>query len=500
VFGAAIVYVNQSRLRDGIDDDLVHQARLARNGPPHRPPPPPRRADDPNPRLGNDPDPMGPLGDGPPGRRGPDSGGPDFGPPGQPPPDPFAASGRIADVRRPRFFNLSLHPMDPRETFSPFDADGAKEALAGHANFRTISYNGESVRLYSQPIDPHGHVDGVVQFARELTDLDLLWAAQLRTLALMLPLAVLAAAGAAYLLTGRTLRPVLRITQAAAEIGKSRDLARRLEVTGDDEMAELARTFNAMIGRLAESFTALETAYAKLQDAYGQQQRFTADASHELRTPLTRLRLATSAALAPSATGEDRLRALETADRAAVAMSRLVQQLLTLAKVDAGELGLHLEPVDLRVVVAEGLDEVTTEREIQCSFADTPLMIAADSENLRRVVVNLLENALRHTPASGCISLSAEKVPDGRAVIVVRDTGEGIAPEHLPHIFERFYRADAARNRKDGGSGLGLAITKNLVEAHGGRLEIESKLCAGTTVRAFFPLFSERKPTQTNSS
>jgi len=177
-----------------------------------------------------------------------------------------------------------------------------------------------------------------------------------------------------------------------------------------------------------------------------------------------------------------------------------VQQLLTLAKVDAGELGLHLEPVDLRVVVAEGLDEVTTEREIQCSFADEALVIAADAENLRRVVVNLLENALRHTPASGSVSLSAEKAPDGRAVIVVRDTGEGIAAEHLPHIFERFYRADAARNRKEGGSGLGLAITKNLVEAHGGRLEIESKLGAGTTVRAFFPLFSERKPTQTNSS
>jgi signal transduction histidine kinase len=214
---------------------------------------------------------------------------------------------------------------------------------------------------------------------------------------------------------------------------------------------------------------------------------------------LTRLKLATSAALAEKTSPEEMRQALVAADRAATSMTRLVQQLLTLARADAGELGLRPEPVDLRVVVAEALEGLTIGRPVDSAFADRPVMVRGDAEHLGRVVANLVENAARHTPAEGTIRI--ETVRSGNeAVVAVRDTGEGISAEHLPHLFERFYRVDAARARRDGGSGLGLAICKNLVEAHGGRLEIESSPGVGTTARAVFPLFSEIVLPQTKSS
>lgn len=515
LFGAAILLINQSRLRSGIDDELLHQATDAsRRGPPHPRPPRafPPRAQPPQGRLGSlgedplgGPERRGPQGanggvDGGPGG-GPDSGpggGPD-GPPGGPPVDFYAAAGQLADVRRPRFFDIHQQTQTSLDGYPTFDAVALTHALAGNATYSTVRYRGATIRVYSRPIVQGGQVMGAVQFARELTDLDLLWSAQLRTLAIVLPLAVVAAAAAAYFLTGRTLRPVGQMTRSAAAITSSQDLSRRLEVAGDDEMADLATTFNDMLARLQRSFSDLRGAYANLERAYDQQQRFTADASHELRTPLTRLRLATSAALRPDVSKEEMHDALATADRAANAMSRLVQQLLTLARVDAGELGLQTEPVDLRVVVAEGLEQANLAREVETAFAQEQLIVNVDPEQVRRVIINFVENAARHTPADRRIRVEALRHGE-QAVICVKDAGEGIAAEHLPHLFERFYRADSARARKDGGSGLGLAICKNLIEAHGGRVEIESQLGIGTTVRAFFPLFSVRARAQMNSS
>jgi len=150
-------------------------------------------------------------------------------------------------------------------------------------------------------------------------------------------------------------------------------------------------------------------------------------------------------------------------------------------------------------VVAEALSLIPTERELKAAFAERAVTIRGDAEHLSRVIVNLVENALRHTPPEGEVRIET-LAAGGEAIVVVQDTGEGIAPEHLPHLFERFYRVDAARTRKDGGSGLGLAICKNIVEAHGGRLKIESQPGVGTTVRIFFPLFSRGESTQTNSS
>ena len=271
--------------------------------------------------------------------------------------------------------------------------------------------------------------------------------------------------------------------EATAAIGAG-DLERRLEVRGEDELAEVARSFNEMTENLARAFAAERASYRALEDAYEGQRRFTADASHELRTPLTRLQVATSGALASNDPERNR-HALEIADAAATSMSNLVRHLLTLARADAGQLHLRMEPLDLRVIVAAAVDEVG--REVHLELPPEPVTLAGDEDHLRRVLANLLQNACRHTPPDAGITVSLA-VEDERVSLTVEDQGEGIEAAHLPHVFERFYRADAARTGSDSGAGLGLAICKSIVEAHGGQISIESSLGRGTRVRIMLPL------------
>jgi len=453
VTGFALVWINQERVRARLDEDLRREAgRAADLGPPGGPQPPPMF-----PREG---------------RR------PGFAPqPPQPPPEVFAEVERIADLRRPRFFDRDGLPMGPGNRPPATDDRGVALALQGTPVTATIG----TLRVRTAPIRRPEGIVGAVQVVRDLRELEQLWLVQLRTLLILLPFAILAAAGGAIALTNRALRPIGNVTHAARAIGSSSDLSRRLDEEGNDELAELARTFNAMLGRLESSFI-------EMQSAYERQQRFTADASHELRTPLTRLRLATSSALREGATESDRRMALETSDRAADTMARLVQQLLVLARADAHQLALDRSAVDLRVVVAEALDEVpAASGRVQTRFAEGRIEVLGDATHLRRVVVNLVENAIRHTAPTRRIQVEVGR-EHGDAFVTVTDEGEGIPPEDVGRVFERFYRVDAARDRRDGGSGLGLAIVKSLVEAQGGSVELRSKLGSGTQVRVVFPV------------
>jgi signal transduction histidine kinase len=393
---------------------------------------------------------------------------------------------RMADLRRPRFF----HPTG--EGFGndvPFDPATLGPGLRGQAQYSTTVLRGERIRVYTQPLYRNGQLDGAVQIARELREVEQLVGTQTRLLIFFLPLAVVAAAIGALVLTNRALKPVAAVTQAAAAISHT-DLSRRLDVVGEDELAQLSQTFNEMLGRLERSFGELQTAYSSLESAYQVQRRLTADASHELRTPLTRLRLATSASLRNATSEEELKAALQTADRAAESMARLVDQLLTLARADAGQLGLVCEPVDLRVVVAEAMEvSAGDDPRVEGDFADRAVMVNADPSHLKRVVINLVDNALRHTPPEGRVEVWVG-VTGSEAYVTVSDTGEGIPAEALPRVFERFYRVDVARDRREGGSGLGLAICKEIVEAHGGRIVLESKRGSGTTAQVFLPVFS----------
>ena len=392
-----------------------------------------------------------------------------------PPPGLDEEGFRIANIRRPRLFNERLEPLSQGQDI-PFDSQAAQKALQTRRDqYSNSTFQGERIRVISHPIQGPGGGQLVFQAARETRDMERLWRTQLLTLVIFLPLALIAAGAGAMFLTDRAMKPIGAMRDAASRISES-NLSERLEIQGKDEFAELGNTFNEMVGRLDKSFT-------DLREAFEQQKRFTADASHELRTPLTRLSLATSAALQPGATEAEQRKALEVANETGEGMARLVSQLLLLAKADAGQLGFQLEKTDLRVLASEAIELVPKPNgvSIETLFPDHAAYSVVDSDAIRRVVVNLLENAYRHTP-SGAVKVSILEGP----ILEVADNGAGIAPEHLSHLAERFYRADTSRTGATGGSGLGLAICKTIMEGHGGSLEIESELGKGTKVRAIF--------------
>lgn len=397
------------------------------------------------------------------------------------------------DFARPLVFDLEGEPLGPRDD-RPWDHVAFRAAAAGEERYSTVTYAGERLRVLSVPLRLDGVLNGVVQFAHPLGEQQRLAESLFRTLLAAMPLALLTAGLGGLLLTSRALRPVRRVTQAAAQIG-AEDLSQRLEVTGKDELSELAATFNGMIGRLEGAFAGLSDAYRKLEVAYEDQRRFTADASHELRTPLTRIKGMTSLALSGPHCADEYREALTVADQAADAMGRIVQDLLLLARADSGQLGLRSAPVQVEWLLEEALRRVAAGGavDVRLEPPGVPLAVCGDADHLVRLLVNLLENALRHTPCTGEVKVAAHSHGEW-VVLQVSDTGEGIAPEHLPHLCERFYRVDAARARVDGGTGLGLAICQSIVRAHHGELAIRSQPGSGTTVEVRLPVLRTYLP------
>jgi signal transduction histidine kinase len=253
----------------------------------------------------------------------------------------------------------------------------------------------------------------------------------------------------------------------------------------------------ALVG--ATSWRLAGRALRPAQEAWERQQRFIASASHELRAPLTLIRASAEVALRDLPPDESDQRALlhdvlAESDH----MRRLVDDLLTLTRLDSGQLTLTKETVDLTALLASIQRQAARlgeQRGVAVELADVGGLVQADTERLQQVLLIALDNALRYTPAGGRITLAA--TPMERTVqIRVADTGCGIAPEHLPHIFERFYRADPARGRENGNAGLGLSIAKGLVEAMGGRITVESTVGVGTTVVISLPRAPDRKPAE----
>ncbi|MBV9547547.1 MAG: histidine kinase, partial [Chloroflexi bacterium] len=234
-------------------------------------------------------------------------------------------------------------------------------------------------------------------------------------------------------------------------------------------------------------------ALVPIQQAFQRQQEFVADASHELRTPLTVLRSATDVLNQHrdqpiEANGElfDDVRA------EIIRMERLAQDLLTLARSDTGELELMTAPIDLADVAADVVRRTTPLAQangVQLGLeSQEGTTVDADPDRLQQVALILIDNAIKHTPSGGRVDVRVRRTPGTAALLEVIDTGSGIAPEHLPRIFDRFYRGDKARARAQGGTGLGLAIARTLVEAHGGQLSLTSQLGVGTHVTLTLPL------------
>jgi two-component system, OmpR family, sensor histidine kinase BaeS len=283
-----------------------------------------------------------------------------------------------------------------------------------------------------------------------------------------LALAALAALAIAYYLT----RPLERLTTAAQTLAAG-DLTHRVAVSGPAEVERLGEAFNEM----AES----------LDKAEGLRRRLVADVAHEIRNPVTALR-AQAEGIADGLLAPDPARLGLLAEDAKY-LARVVEDLQELAAADAGQLSYEMETMDLAVLACRETElAATRSREgvtLECR-ATEPLLVEGDEGRLRQVVRNLLDNATRHTPAG---SITVACLLDGvRARVEVRDTGEGIPEADLPFVFERFYRADAARARHSGGSGVGLAVSKRIVEDHGGTVFVSNRVPRGAIVGFDLPL------------
>lgn len=337
--------------------------------------------------------------------------------------------------------------------------------------------NQTRMRAYVAPLrTKDGTVIGAVELAQSLRTVN----STLRDLATILAISIAAglalAAVGGWLIAGNVLHPIDRITVTAQKITRARDLGRRVDAPKTrDEVGRLALTVNEMLVRI--------------EDLFRGQQRFVADVSHELRSPLTAIRgnldlLKRGAASDP----EEQAQVFEALDSEVARMSRLVSDLLLLARSDAG-VNLIKHPVELDTLLLEVYRQAQVmAKGVRVTLgAEDQAIIEGDRDRLKQVLLNLVDNALKYTPQGGEITLALTK--DAEWVrIAVQDTGIGISVESIPHLFDRFYRVDKARSRDAGGTGLGLAIAKSVVDAHNGKITVESEPGKGSTFTVWLPL------------
>lgn len=290
------------------------------------------------------------------------------------------------------------------------------------------------------------------------------------------PVIVGASIGGGYLLMRKALKPLDEIAMAAEKI-TSRNLNERMPgVQTGDELEKLATSLNRMMARLDESFQHIH--------------RFSADASHEIRTPLAIIRGELEAALNAKTLTPELHETLASALEETERLSRIVEQLLEMTRLEAGEALVELRLFDVAEMTRSTVEQMqllAVEKRVDLRFdGSEPLHIKGDPIRLKQIVVNLVDNAIKYTPSGGSIRVSSFAV-DARAVLEVVDTGIGIPEDALPHVFDRFYRVDKARSRQLGGTGLGLAIVKSICSAFGGTVAVQSH-GSGTTFRVELPL------------
>jgi signal transduction histidine kinase len=360
-------------------------------------------------------------------------------------------------------------PYDPLVGLAPsFTALDASPGALGIATDQA----GVRWRLYALPLRNGRSL--VASMPLDRVDASVAW---FRTLVpLLAALGAASALGVGMLLAGRALRPVTSLTEAAASIARSRDFLKRVpEPARLDELGRLAGTFNAML--------------ASLQLAYQAQKQFVSDASHELRAPLTAIQGNLELVERhPEMTPGDRQEAVAEASREARRLTQLVADLLALARADAG-VPLRHEPVELDRLVLDAVSEARHLAGGQHLDVDAlePAEVVGDPDRLKQLALILLDNAIRYTPPDGSVSIGVRR--DGSTVALeVHDTGMGIGREDLPHVFERFYRADPARRRDAGGTGLGLSIARWIAEQHAAEINLSSEPGRGTRALVILPL------------
>jgi len=343
-------------------------------------------------------------------------------------------------------------------------------ALRGEQTLMQVETSGETMRISTFPILHEGQIAGVLQVGVSLADIEHTLSILLLVLLVMAPITVLLASGGGLFLAHRALAPIDAITRMAQRIS-AENLSGRIDLTGpDDEVGRLARTFDTMLARLEEAFT--------------QQRQFAADASHELRTPLTAIIGQIDVALDWPESVEYYRTTLATIRDQAQRLTRLASDLLFLARADAQPTLQAVEPIDLANLlpaVAMQMQPLAAERQQTIMVTPSPTgVVYGDEDYVIRLLLNMLDNAIRYTPTGGQVTLSCRRI-NASIEIRIRDNGPGIAPEHLPRVFDRFYRLDRGRSRVQGGSGLWLAIAQSIAQLHGGQITVESVVGQGST-------------------
>ncbi|GAC1373417.1 MAG: ATP-binding protein [Ktedonobacteraceae bacterium] len=346
-----------------------------------------------------------------------------------------------------------------------------------------LARDGELVRLHSVALTDSGVPFALVQVGESLTQLNSSLRSVLIELLVLAPFVLLLGACGSYWLATRAFVPIDRLTRTARQINAG-DLHQRVPIPpARDEVYRLAQTFNEMIERLEQAFI--------------RQHRFVADASHELRTPIAVIRSMTDLALLQDLSSQEYTTLLENINTETERLGHLISDLLALARADEGQSLFEREPVRLDLLVGAvvaNAEMLALERDITIQVQQMgAVTIQGDEARLIQAIMNLLDNALLYTNAGGRVTLSIEKKPN-MVILRIIDTGIGIAPEHTPYIFERFYRIDPARVRTEGNSsGLGLAIVKWIIQAHGGSIRVESKVGKGSTFSVTLPLLSTQR-------
>jgi len=397
-----------------------------------------------------------------------------------------------------RFFGFSpwhryFGMFDPRGRMDPrlpgpgpdklqLSPNALRNAAEGRLTLETVEGSAPyPVRLLTIPVMKGDRLVNLIQVGMSMENTYSTRRRFLLILVTVLPVALLLAGGGGWLLARRALKPVDRMAEAARRIS-AESLDERLEDPGaGDELSRLAQTLNQML--------------ARLDSAFRQVRRFSADASHELQTPLTILRGEMEVALRSSRSPEEYQRVLRSALEEIGRIEHLVEGLLLIARADGGVLKMDRKEVDLLQLVEGVYQEgkvLADARNIRLDLGTLePLSIQGDHERLRRALLNLVGNGIKYTPAGGRVTLSLQRKGD-RACLKVEDTGIGLSPEDRERIFERFYRSAEARALGEAGAGLGLCIARSIVEAHGGRIEVKSALGLGSAFIVLLPLPSQR--------
>jgi heavy metal sensor kinase len=381
-----------------------------------------------------------------------------------------------------------LHPIiiniQKQEYFTgrpiiPWDEKAYLRSIKGETLYSVTTVSGVRIRVLSTPIYHNKKQSGVIQVARTLSEMERDMKAVATTLMALIPIVVIIVGIVSAVLTSGAVMPV-RELKKAIEKTEAENLSNRLPVTSQDEFGELAAAYNRMLERLEDSF--------KRKD------RFIADASHELRTPLTIIRGNTSIALSKPRSCEEYIETIKTVNNVVEDMSSMVNDLLLLARADAGNMLRSLSAASLSDLIEASLSMIPSSEKhpIEYSPPQDDYLVYGSEGLLVRLFANILTNAVVHSP-NGC-PVKIETIAGNKTLtVIIQDHGEGIAPEHLERILDRFYQVDPARSQAHGGNGLGLAICKSIAEAHNGSIDIKSEVGVGTSVSIQLPRYTEKQ-------